>query len=71
MTNRDRLVEVFTSIDLIQVRIARDLLESAGINAVIFDEATLYPRTMIPARLMVSADCADEARDQLQELGFT
>ena len=74
MTNRDRLVEVFTSFDPIQVQIARDMLASGGIEAFIFDDGTariLRAYGSFAARLMVYEDCVDEARDQLKELGFT
>jgi hypothetical protein len=57
-----------------QVYIARDLLASGGIEAFVFDNATsgiLRAYGAFPARLMVHEDRADEARDQLKELGFT
>jgi hypothetical protein len=68
-----RLEQVFTSIDPMQVRIARDLLEGGGIEAFIFDDESarmLGSTVAIEARLMVHADLAEEARSRLKELGF-
>ena len=69
-----RLEQVFTSIDPMQVRMARDLLDAGGIDAFIFDDGAsrlLGSTVAVKARLMVHADCADEARECLKELGFT
>jgi len=69
-----RLEQVFTSIDPMQVRMARDLLDAGGIDAFIFDDEAsrlLGSTVAVKARLMVHADCADEARECLKELGFT
>jgi hypothetical protein len=68
-----RLEQVFTSIDPMQVRMARDLLDAGGIEAFIFDDEAsrlLGSTVAVKARLMVRADCADEARERLKELGF-
>lgn len=67
----DRLEAVFADSDLVRLGIARDLLAAAGLDAFIFDASfsQLYG-TAVPARLMVYADCAAEARDRLRELGF-
>lgn len=67
------LVEVFSSIDPMQVRIARDLLSDSGIECFVFDEETsrmLGTTAAIPARLMVHAARKDEAQEQLKNLGF-
>ncbi len=64
---------VFTSIDPIRVRMARDLLDAAGIEAFIFDGETsrmLGSTVAVACRLMVYSDCAEEAREQLRKLGF-
>lgn len=71
----DELVEVYTDGDLVSLQIARDRLQSVGIEAFIFGAETarilgLYGGAAIPARLMVYADRAAEARDRLRELGF-
>jgi hypothetical protein len=67
----DRLEAVFSDSDLVRLGIARDYLENAGLDAFIFDAtfSQLYG-TAVPARLMVYADCAAEARERLCELGF-
>ncbi len=72
--NPQRLEQVFTSIDPMQVRMARDLLDAGGIEAFIFDDGAsrlLGSTVAVRARLMVHKDCADEARECLKELGFT
>ena len=72
--NTHRLEQVFTSVDPMQVRMARDLLDAGGIEAFIFDDGAsrlLGSTVAVKARLMVHADCADEARECLKELGFT
>ncbi|MGH7905605.1 MAG: DUF2007 domain-containing protein [Candidatus Binataceae bacterium] len=71
--NPDELEEVFASIDPTEVRIANDFLHSGGIEAFIFDGESsrmLGTTAAIPARLMVYADHAAEARARLKELGF-
>jgi hypothetical protein len=68
------LETVFQSIDPLRVKMARDLLDGGGIEAFIFDgEAArmLGSTVAVEARLMVHADCAEEARARLKELGFT
>jgi hypothetical protein len=70
----NQLTEVLASIEPTQVQIARDLLESSGIECFVFDEDSsrmLGTTPAIPSRLMVYADDADEARRRLNELGFT
>ncbi|HXZ88453.1 MAG TPA: DUF2007 domain-containing protein [Candidatus Binataceae bacterium] len=69
-----RLALVFTNIDPVVVRMARDLLEAGGIEAFIFDDQAaqmLGSTVAVKARLMVHAESADEARERLKELGFT
>ena len=64
---------VFQSIDPVQVRIARDLLDSAGIPTFIFDGETsrmLGTTVAIESRLMVPGGLAADARVTLKELGF-
>ncbi|HUY17885.1 MAG TPA: DUF2007 domain-containing protein [Candidatus Binataceae bacterium] len=71
--NPEELDEIFASIDPMPVRMARDFLTEAGIEAFIFDGETsrmLGTTAAIPARLMVHADRAAEARQRLKELGF-
>jgi hypothetical protein len=68
------LETVFQSLDPVQVRMAFDFLQQGGIEAFIFDDESsrmLGSTSAIEARLMVHADCADEARSRLRELGFT
>jgi hypothetical protein len=67
------LEEVLASIDPTPVQMARDYLQSAGIEAFIFDDESsrmLGSTAAVPARLMVHADAAAEARKRLEELGF-
>lgn len=75
MTDTDDSLEmVFQSPDPVQIRMARDLLAEGGIESFIFDgEASrmLGGTVAVEARLMVRADSAAEARDRLNELGFT
>ena len=70
----DKLVEVFENIDASLLWIARDELASVGIESFIFGEITprmiVVTRLAMPARLMVHADRADEARQCLHDLGF-
>jgi Putative prokaryotic signal transducing protein len=69
----DELAEVLASIDPLEVQMARDFLTEAGIEAFVFDDESsrmLGTTAAIPARLMVHADRAVEARERLKELGF-
>lgn len=69
----DELEEVFTSVDSMQVEMARDLLKSSGMECFVFDESSsrmLGSTAAIPARLMVRAEDAAEARAALKDLGF-
>ena len=71
----NKLVAVFANIDPTLVSIARDALASVNIESFIFDSATsqimnIRGRLLIPIRLMVYADTADEARECLRELGI-
>lgn len=71
--NPEELEEIFTSIDPMQVSMARDFLTEAGIEAFLFDDESsrmLGTTAAVPARLMVHADRAVEARERLKELGF-
>ena len=64
---------VFQSIDPMQVRMAQDLLQGGGIEAFVFDDESsrmLGSTAAVETRLMVHADCAEEARERLKELGF-
>jgi hypothetical protein len=68
------LETVFQSIDPVRVCMAFDLLQQGGIEAFIFDNESsrmLGSTSAIEARLMVHADCLEEARSRLRELGFT
>ena len=65
---------VFTNIDPVVVRMARDLLEAGGIETFIFDDQAaqmLGSTVAVKPRLMVHAEIAAEARERLKELGFT
>ena len=70
----DKLVAVFANIDPTLISIARDALASVDIESFIFDSATSQimniSRLLVPIRLMVYADTADEARECLRELGI-
>ncbi len=71
--NSPELSEVFASIDPTQMRIARDMLEGAGIECFVFDRESsrmLGTTAAVPIRLMVHGDRADEAKDRLKELGL-
>jgi len=73
--NPDELVAVFDNIDPTLVSIARDALASVDIESFIFDSDTsqimnIRGRLLVPIRLMVYADTADEARECLRELGI-
>jgi hypothetical protein len=66
---------VFDNIDPTLVSIARDALASVEIESFIFDSNTssilgIGQRTIVPVRLMVYADTADEARECLREVGI-
>ena len=69
----DKLVEVYANFDATVVSFARDTLESVHIESFIFDENASRigygGGHYIPARLMVYADKAAEARECLRELG--
>jgi Putative prokaryotic signal transducing protein len=69
----DQLEEVFNSIDAVEVGMARDLLESSGMECFVFDASAsqmLGSTAAITVRLMVRAEDAVEAREALKELGF-
>jgi len=70
----DELVAVFDNIDPSLVSIARDALASVDIESFVFDSATSQimniSRLLVPIRLMVYADTADQARECLRELGI-
>jgi len=73
--NPDELVAVFDNIDPTLVSIARDALASVDIESFIFDSTAsqimnIQGRLLVPVRLMVYADTADEARECLRELGI-
>jgi len=71
--DESELEQVLASIDPIQVKMASDLLEQGGIEAFIFDDESsrmLGSTAAVPARLMVHADRAAEAREVLKQLGF-
>ena len=73
--NPGELVAVFANIDPTLVSIARDALESVRIECFIIDENSsrilgIGERLLVPVRLMVYADKADEARECLRELGI-
>jgi len=73
-SNPDELVAVFENIDTSLVLIARDALASVKIQSFVFDAtsgvlSTISP-LLSPARLMVYADKAHEARQCLRELGI-
>ena len=73
-SNEPALEAVFQTIDPVRVRMARDLLQQGGIEAFIFDDESsrmLGSTSAIESRLMVHADCIEEARSRLRELGFT
>jgi hypothetical protein len=68
------LEEIFTSIDPTPIRMAQDYLNEAGIESFVFDAGSsrlLGTTAAVPTRLMVHRDAAKEARDRLNELGFT
>ena len=68
------LEEILASIDPTTVRKAHDYLTDAGIESYVFDAASsrmLGTTAAVPVRLMVHRDAAKEARECLNELGFT
>jgi hypothetical protein len=68
------LEEIFASIDPTPVRMAHDYLNEAGIESYVFDAGSsrlLGTTAAVPTRLMVHHDAAKDARDRLNELGFT
>ena len=68
------LEEIFVSIDPTRVRMAQDYLTDAGIESYLFDETTsrmLGNIVAVPVRLMVHRDEAADARERLNDLGFT
>jgi len=74
MPDPSELEEIFTSIDPTPVRMAHDYLNEAGIESYVFDAASsrmLGTTAGVPVRLMVHRDAAEDARDRLNELGFT
>ena len=74
ITSPDNLIEVYANFDAVVVSFARDALESVHIESFISDENAsrigFGGGHYIPARLMVYADKATEARDCLRELGI-
>ncbi|HTY56742.1 MAG TPA: DUF2007 domain-containing protein [Candidatus Binataceae bacterium] len=71
--DESELEQVLASIDPVQVRMANDLLQQGGIEGFIFDDESsrmLGSTAAVPARLMVHADRAAEAREILKQLGF-
>jgi len=71
--DESELTEVFASIDASQMRIARDLLQGAGVECFVFDRETsrMFGNSAgMPIRLMVHRDAAEDARKRLKELGF-
>ena len=71
--DESELTEVFASIDPMQMRMARDLLEGSGIECFVFDRenSRMFGNSpSFPIRLMVRGSVADDARIRLKELGF-
>ena len=68
------LKEIFASIDPTPVRMAHDYLNEAGIESFVFDAGSsrlLGMTAAVPTRLMVHRDAAKNARDRLNDPGFT
>ena len=68
------LEEIFVSIDPTPVRMAQDYLTDAGIESYIFNAVAsrmLGTTAGVPVRLMVHRDEAADARERLNDLGFT
>jgi hypothetical protein len=71
--DESELVQIFASIDPMQMRMARDLLEGSGIECYVFDRENsrmLGSNPAFPIRMMVHRDVADDAFARLKELGF-
>jgi hypothetical protein len=71
--DESELVEVFASIDAMQMRMARDLLEGSGVECFVFDRQNsrmFGSNPAFPIRLMVHRDHAEDAKKRLQDLGF-
>ncbi|HYB89771.1 MAG TPA: DUF2007 domain-containing protein [Candidatus Binataceae bacterium] len=67
------LEEVFRTLDPILAQIAIDVLAQAGIDCFVFDAnaSRLWgSNALVPARLMVPAADATEARERLEEAGL-
>ena len=74
MPDPSELEEIFASIDPTPVRMAHDYLNEAGIESFVFDAGSsrlLGMTAAVPTRLMVHRDAVKDARDRLNELGFT
>jgi hypothetical protein len=74
MPDPSELEEIFASVDPTPVRMAHDYLNEAGIESFVFDAASsrMFGTTAgVPVRLMVHRDAVKDARDRLDELGFT
>ena len=74
MPDPSELEEIFASIDPTPVRMAHDYLNDAGIESYVFDAGSsrlLGTTAAVPTRLMVHRDAAKDARERLNELGFT
>ncbi len=68
------LEEIFASIEPTPDRMAHDYLNEAGIESFDFDAGSsrlLGMTAAVPTRLMVHRDAAKNARDRLNDLGFT
>ena len=74
MPDPSELEEIFVSIDPTPVRMAHNYLNDAGIESYVFDAGSsrlLGTTAAVPTRLMVHRDAAKDARERLNELGFT
>ena len=74
MPDPSELEEILASIDPTPVRMAHDYLNEGGIESYVFDAGSsrlLGTTAAVPTRLMVHRDAAKDARDRLNELGFT
>jgi hypothetical protein len=68
------LEEILASIDPTTVRMAHDYLTDAGIESYVFDAESsrmLGTTAGVPVRLMVPRNAAQDAKERLNELGFT
>ena len=65
------MIALLTTTDEVKLRAVRALLAGEGVEAEVFDQAagTLWP-AVIPMRLMVADDAADDARRVLRLAGF-